>query len=140
MLLMLACTRPSAADSTTIEGRWRIADDKTGGTRAVVEIRRDGAGALGRIVEFYPRPGEDGDPVCEDCPGEDRGRRIRGLVILRLEGRDDRGRWKGFVLDPEEGRRYHCVVTLADAGSRLDLHGYVGLPIFGRSERWSRTQ
>jgi uncharacterized protein (DUF2147 family) len=121
-----------------IEGRWITSDSTTHERRSMIEIRRDGARAVGRIVELYLRKDEDQDPACNDCPGAARGRKIRGLEILSLEA-DPGGRFHGSVLDPEEGRVYRCTVTLEPEGRRLSLRGYVGLPLFGRTETWTRA-
>jgi uncharacterized protein (DUF2147 family) len=106
----------------------------------MVEISREGDHMTGRIVELYLKEGEDPDPECSLCRGPERGRKIRGLPILDLRASADPLHFKGTVLDPENGVTYRCEATLGSGGQGLELHGYVGLPIFGRSERWSRTQ
>jgi uncharacterized protein (DUF2147 family) len=127
----------TAAEPAPIEGRWITFDD-TNQKRAVIEIVREGRLATGRIVELFLKPGEDPDPVCENCPGAFRGRRIRGLVILAVEAEENGMSYRGTVLDPEEGSNYRCVVTLLPDGKRLRLRGFVALEIFGRSEVWVR--
>lgn len=121
-----------------IAGRWTTLDGE-GHERAVVEVvERDGR-ASGHIVELFLRPGEEKDPTCDECPGEAHGRKIRGLEILTLRREEGAMRWRGRVLDPEEGRTYRCVATLAAEGKRLILRGYVGLELFGRTETWVRA-
>jgi uncharacterized protein (DUF2147 family) len=119
-----------------LEGRWATVDEQ-GKTRAVIEVREAGGQAEGRIVEFRPKPGEVADATCEACKGADRGKPIVGLVILRLAPAED-GAWRGTVLDPEEGDTYRAVARLRDGGRTLALRGYVLLPVFGRSEAWTR--
>jgi uncharacterized protein (DUF2147 family) len=141
-LLLAALNAPApagAADPAPIEGRWITFDDETKQQRSVVEIAREGRQAAGRIVELFLKPGEDRDPVCENCPGADRGRRIRGLSILALKAEGDGTSWRGTVLDPEEGRLYQCVATLLPGGRRLQLRGFVGFELFGRNETWIRA-
>ena len=123
-----------------IEGRWLTFDGDTKARRALVDIRRQGPWFKGTIVELYLRPGEDPDPVCEECPGAARGKKIRGLEILSLEAGRDASEFQGRVLDPEEGRVYRCTAVLEPGGKRLALRGYVVLPLFGRSEIWIRAQ
>ena len=120
-----------------LAGRWAAygSDDRK---RAVVEIVDRGEQATGRIVELFPRPGEDLDPTCVDCAGEARGRRIRGLEILHLRRDTGAMRWHGTVLDPEEGRLYRCTVTLSADGRTLSLRGFMGLPLLGRTDSWAR--
>ena len=136
-LALHAATSVAAAPS--IDGRWNTFDSN-GKPRAVIEVRVDAGQVTGRIVEFHPAPGEPPDPVCEACKGEERGRKIIGLEILRLAPAGDGASWSGTVLDPEEGDRYKAVARLASDGRRLELRGYVGIPLFGRTETWVRAQ
>jgi uncharacterized protein (DUF2147 family) len=129
----------AAADPAPIEGRWVSFDDSTNGKRAIIEIAREDRRAIGRIIELFLKPGEDPDPVCENCPGSARGRRIRGLEILAVEAEDNGPIYRGTVLDPEEGRSYRCVVTILPDGKHLHLRGFIGLEILGRSETWVRA-
>jgi uncharacterized protein (DUF2147 family) len=139
LLAMHAAPSAWAADSARIEGRWLTFDDQTKARRSLIEVVRDHGKVTGRIVELYPKPGEDPDPVCENCPGKFLGRKIRGLDILQLEADDGGARFRGSVLDPEEGAIYECRVTLSEDGKRLVLRGFVGLPILGRTETWIRS-
>ena len=123
-----------------IDGRWLTFDDATHARRSIIEIERDGQHVTGRIVEIYPKPGEDPDPVCDRCTGVNRGRKILGLAILDMETEADGVRFNGTVLDPENGKVYQGVVTLESDGRRLVLRGYVGIPLFGRTEIWSRFE
>jgi uncharacterized protein (DUF2147 family) len=111
----------AAAESLPIDGRWVTYDEETKQKRSVVEIVSDGRRATGRIVELFAKPGENPDPVCENCPGADRGRRIRGLAILSVEMDAEGKSYRGTVLDPEEGRLYRCVATLLPGGKQLQL-------------------
>ncbi|MGA8044061.1 MAG: DUF2147 domain-containing protein [Terracidiphilus sp.] len=42
----------------------------------------------------------------------------------------------GTLYDPKTGKTYHGMLT-ADGG-KLDLRGYIGVPLFGRSQTWTR--
>jgi len=128
------------ADAPGIEGRWLTFDAETHSPRSIVQIAREGDHVTGRIVELYLKEGEDPDPECNLCRGPQRGRKIRGLPILDLRAGEDHVHFNGTVLDPENGVTYRCEATLESRGQGLELHGYVGLPIFGRSEHWSRTK
>ena len=44
----------------------------------------------------------------------------------------------GHLYDPKSGKTYRGSMT--STGDRLELRGYVGLKIFGRSETWSRAK
>jgi uncharacterized protein (DUF2147 family) len=141
LLAAAICAVPmfAAAELAPIEGRWVTFDSDTKEKRAVVEIVREGRRATGRIVKLFLRPGEDPDPVCDNCQGADRDQRIRGLTVLAVESDGDGASYRGTVLDPEEGRSYRCVVRLLPGGKQLQLRGFVGLEIFGRNEIWIRA-
>jgi hypothetical protein len=51
-------------------------------------------------------------------------------------GASGRKTWIGRVLDPRDGAIYQARMAL-DALRHLVLHGYVGLPIFGRTQTWT---
>jgi uncharacterized protein (DUF2147 family) len=53
--------------------------------------------------------------------------------------RRDGDEWTGGeILDPENGKTYKATLKLADNGQKLLVRGYIGLPIFGRSQTWVR--
>jgi uncharacterized protein (DUF2147 family) len=136
-MTLWACTA-FAQPAGGIEGRW-LTYDSAKAKRALVEIRRQGPGFKGVVVEMYRRAGEDADPVCKECPGEARGKPIRGLEILTLESARSASEFKGKILDPEVGKEYSSTAVLEAGGQRLVLHGYVLLPWFGRDETWTRA-
>ncbi len=95
----------------------------------IVEIRPCGAGTLcGTIVGLrdWPANGQrldwQGGPQC------------RFPLLRNLHLQDD-GRWHGTVTNPEDGRTYTAEVWVPSDGA-LRLRGYVGLPIFGSTQRW----
>lgn len=58
------------------------------------------------------------------------------LTRLRPAG-GERGRWiDGRVYDPASGSTYLC--TLEVDADRIELRGYVGPPIIGRTSTWYR--
>jgi uncharacterized protein (DUF2147 family) len=67
-----------------------------------------------------------------------RSRALCGLRIgkgfVEVDPRHARG---GHLYDPKNGRTYSGQMTAE--GRRLRLRGYVGLPLFGRTETWIRA-
>ena len=52
----------------------------------------------------------------------------------------EKGEWVGGqIYDPDEGKTYKCKMYLKSA-DRLNVRGYVGIPLFGRSEVWTKTK
>jgi len=66
----------------------------------------------------------------------------QGNCQLSRDGKlKGRCRWAGDqarVLDPIKGKIYHGYLQLQRGGCQLKLRGYVGVPMFGRSEFWTR--
>jgi uncharacterized protein (DUF2147 family) len=44
----------------------------------------------------------------------------------------------GQILDPHNGKTYKVKLQLTDGGQKLDVHGYIGISLFGRSQVWVR--
>lgn len=66
-----------------------------------------------------------------------RSRKVIGMEILRNFVFDD-GEWiDGTIYDPRDGKTYSCKLTLGDNNS-LNIRGYVGISLFGRTETWAR--
>ncbi len=105
-------------------GRWRT----NGG--GVIEILWCGATLCGRIVGIQRSPGEP-------LPTDYQGRSQCGLTIITDESPTQDGTWLGYVIDPRSGRQYHAELWVDDAG-QLNLRGFVGTPLLGRTEIWHR--
>jgi len=67
-----------------------------------------------------------------------RDRDLVGLTILNsfvFEGENTWG--DGTIYDPNDGKTYSCKLTLTSA-AKLDVRGFVGLSLFGRTETWTK--
>ena len=50
-------------------------------------------------------------------------------------------RWTNLrILEPQSGNIYKAKISLVDNGTKLKVRGYIGLPIFGRTQIWLRTR
>jgi uncharacterized protein (DUF2147 family) len=51
---------------------------------------------------------------------------------------DGEGRWSGgTIYDPDSGRTYKCRLEQLDA-DRLQVRGFIGFALLGRSQVWTR--
>lgn len=82
-----------------------------------------------------------GNHPVTDVRNPDPGLRARSLCGLRIgagfteiDAQHARG---GRLYDPRSGRTYNGQMTAE--GNLLQLRGYVGLPMFGRTQTWVRT-
>jgi uncharacterized protein (DUF2147 family) len=73
------------------------------------------------------------DPV----PADYRGVSQCGLALISDARLARPGLWKGHILDPRNGDVFDVELKL-DAQGRLALRGYLGVPLLGRTETWTR--
>ena len=119
-------------------GRWRSIDDATGKPKAVIEIADAGNGTLSaRIVKVLDL--KDGpNPVCKACKGQRHGQPMVGMVIAWGLKPED-GSWGGGrILDPENGKEYAVKMTPAAGGRTLEVRGFIGFALLGRTQVWQR--
>lgn len=128
----------------TPEGKWRTIDDRTGEARTVVEIVREADGSYsGYIREIFRA--DRRDAVCEECPADwGQGQPLRGLQIIRGVESARGGEWRGGqILDPEEGKVYGVRLRPIDNGQRLEVRGFMRVPLMGsalgRTQTWERA-
>ena len=121
--------------SQTIFGKWKTVDDETGMENGIVEIYEKAGKVYGRIIEILEK--EKKHFKCEMCEGEDKNKPILGLVIIK--GLKKKGDFYegGKVIDPKNGKSYHCKMTL-EGKDKLIVRGYIGISLFGRSQTWFR--
>lgn len=134
-IVLVAASAARAAGSAA--GLWLTAP-----RNGIVEIFRCGDGGLcGRLVWVRIRP-SDNNPRASDNRNPSPGLRSRplcGLLMMwgfRADGADH---WSGgTIYDPESGNTYRAEMTLRPDNS-LAVRGYVMVPLFGRSQVWSRA-
>ncbi len=136
---ILLCVAASAAASpATPVGTWRVIVDTSGEAEAMVAItERDGL-FEGKIIQVFARPGVDPDASCELCPGARRNQPVRGLTILSGLRRDGDEYTGGEILDPDSGEIYRCKMTLSADSRKLQVRGFIGFAVFGRTQTWLR--
>ena len=121
--------------SQTIFGKWKTIDDETGREKGIVEIFERNGKIFGRIIDILDI--EHKHHKCEKCEGEDKNKPILGLIIIKGMKKNGNEYEGGKVLDPKNGKSYHCKITL-DGKDKLIVRGYIGIPLFGRSQTWIR--
>ena len=46
----------------------------------------------------------------------------------------------GDILDPNNGKTYKVRLTPMDGGKKLEVRGYIGTPLLGRTQTWIRVE
>ena len=135
---IVAAALPLSAQDMSPVGRWRTVDDKTGQTKSIVEITDVNGELRGTVVKVFAPPAPSDNPLCKKCPEPRKDKPVVGMEILWGLKRDGSEYTGGRVLDPEEGKIYRGKVRLLEAGKKLELRGYIGVSLFGRSQTWVR--
>lgn len=132
------CDRVAPVFAATPVGLWYAE-----GGAAQVEIRACGDALCGRIVWLRSPFDETGCDLRDRSNGNVslRDRPILGLEILRgLKPSDAEEKvWTdGTIYDPTSGKTYTCSLRV-EGDDRLQLRGYVGIPLLGRTTTWIRV-
>lgn len=111
-----------------------------------IEIVRCGDEYCGDIVWLknpdYPPDTKDGVPGTPRSDHNNPSPGLRGKPLLGLRIMDGfrhaDGSWSGgTIYDPKNGKTYRGKLTLGSP-TRLNLRGFVGIPLFGRTSHWTR--
>ncbi|WP_100629202.1 DUF2147 domain-containing protein [Algoriphagus formosus] len=105
-----------------------------------IEIYKEGGEYFGKII-WLKEPTDNGKPKTdENNPDESlQDKPILGLEILEGFTFED-GSWEnGTIYDPKNGKTYSCVMTLKDKDI-LEVRGYIGVSLFGRTVEWTREK
>jgi uncharacterized protein (DUF2147 family) len=134
LLLALSLAVPAAGTSddqaTLILGNW-LTEARDG----IIEISIAGDGTYqGKIVG-------GNSPQRQDQHNSDPARRAQlllGQTIFQGMKYDGEGKWSGgTIYDPDSGRIYKCRLERLDA-QRLQVRGFIGFALLGRSQVWTR--
>lgn len=141
-LLICACwLLPFAVHAADLSGIWQTTDDNTGKPRSLVRIV-ESAGEYSATVEKGLLPTDTGDAVCDKCTDERKGQKIIGMTIARhlKKSANHHVYENGEILDPENGKTYQCKMTLSADGQALEVRGFIGFSLLGRSQTWKRVE
>jgi uncharacterized protein (DUF2147 family) len=132
---------PSAwADDASPVGLWKNVDDVTGKPKALIRITEEKGVLSGRIEKLFRAPDLDQNPKCEKCEGSNKDQPVIGMVFMSGLKKDGDVYSGGEILDPDNGKVYRSKMTLIDGGKKLSVRGYIGMPMFGRSQVWLRQE
>ena len=130
----------TAQAQTTPVGLWKTVDDKTKTEKSHVRISEAGGVLTGRVEKVLDATKQDAR--CEECTDERKDKPVVGMVIVRnVKLGEDKEHWEGGdILDPNNGKVYKVRMKLIEAGKKLEVRGYVGAPILGRTQTWIRGE
>lgn len=139
-IIVFLLAMPLGAAELSPAGVWQTIDDNSGQPKGLVRIKEANGRFEGTVEKIYPKPGEDPAPKCEKCAGARHNQPVLGMMILwglTKQGDEYEG---GEILDPENGKIYRARMKLIDGGKKLEVRGFIGIALLGRSQIWSREQ
>jgi len=139
-ILMVMLAGGVLADTSSPAGVWKSIDDKTKKERSIIRINEDNGEFKGAVEKIFDRPGDDPAHLCKECKGERKDKPIIGMTILWGLKKDGDIWAGGEILDPHNGKIYRCKMTLSDDGKSLNVRGFIGISLIGRSQIWWREQ
>ena len=138
---VLATASVLAMAQNTPVGLWRTIDDDGKTEKSTVRITVANGVATGK-VEHITDPAKASEK-CVKCEDDRKDQPIVGMVIINGAKQDaeDPDKWTGgMILDPAKGSSYKLILKLVDGGKKLDVRGYIGSPMFGRTQTWIRAE
>ncbi|UIR55654.1 DUF2147 domain-containing protein [Sphingobacterium sp. SRCM116780] len=133
-LMMLFTSLAIFAQSDPIIGKWQ---NPSGEGR--IEIYKKGDKYFGRLYWLKEPNDAQGHPKKDTKNPEKslQSRQTQGLEILTNFSKDGDVFSDGKIYDPKSGKTYSCKMTL-QGNNKLDIRGYVGVSLFGRTETWKK--
>lgn len=143
--LVLAATTAlcatAACAQATPAGTWKTIDDKTGKPRGLVEISETNGVYSGKLVKSLLEADEHRSRVCDKCTDARKDQPLIGMTILSGLRKTGDNEWSGGeILDPESGKIYKSKLSLTDDGARLNVRGFIGVSLLGRTQTWVRER
>jgi uncharacterized protein (DUF2147 family) len=117
-------------------GLWKNIDDKTGEAKGLIRITESGGLWSGKIEKILTKGQEDAK--CELCEGALKDKPIAGMQFLTGLTKGKEWFEGGTILDPNNGKVYKARLRLIDDGKKLEVRGFIGTPLLGRSQIWTR--
>lgn len=139
--LALAFASGLAAAQASPAGLWKTVDDSTKKEKSLVRIVETGGVYTGKVEKVID-PDAPKDAVCKDCTDDRKDQPVVGMTIIRnMKAGGDKDVFEGGdILDPNNGKVYSAKLKLVEGGRKLDVRGYIGTPLLGRTQTWQRVE
>lgn len=136
-LFLNAVALPVFASSTSPVGTWQTIDDKTGKPKSIVKITESNGVLEGKVTQVL-QSDQGPNPICDQCEGERHNKPVIGMTIL-WDMKQNGDTWAGgHILDPKTGSVYGCKIHAIEDGQKLEVRGFKGISLLGRTQTWIR--
>jgi uncharacterized protein (DUF2147 family) len=140
MTLLLGLALGAQAQTTPV-GLWKTVDDETGKEKSLVRVTETGGVLTGKVEKLLDPARQDAK--CDKCTDDRKDQPVLGMTLIKgvKQNADHPERWDGGeILDPNKGKTYKVRITPVDGGKTLEVRGYIGAPLLGRTQTWSRVE
>ena len=138
LLASLVFAAPAGEPSAV--GLWEQVDENTGKAESWFRITEKNGVYQGQIVKIFPKPGDDPNEkwLCTKCEGEERNAPVLGLSLIKGMQRKGMSYENGTIMDPRDGQVYRALMKVSPDGKQLEVRGFLGFALLGRSQMWNR--
>jgi len=137
IVLLFGAGNLKSQTNDAITGSWKTFDDEANQPAAIVLISEKNGLFFGVVTKLL-------DPnallTCEKCTDARKGKSVVGMEILTGLRKTSETYSGGKILDPDDGEIYRASIYLTDQGNKLDLRAYIGIPLLGRTQTWTRER
>ena len=135
LLFFLAFTTSTLIAQDLTQGLWY--NEKKS---AKVQFYLQGDKMFGKIV-WLKDPLLNGKPKL-DKSNPDAALKVKpllGLVFMKAFTKTEKNIWEeGTIYDPENGKTYQCKITIVSP-TQLDVRGFIGFSIMGRTSHFTKA-
>lgn len=134
--LLLLFMGSLSIQAQSIKGIWKTIDDTDGREKSHIEIYEENGKYRGKVIKLLPGATAT---HCSECKGNNKNKPITGMIILWDLEPVGKSFDNGTILDPKTGKVYDCKVSF-QTPDKLDVRGYMGLSLLGRTQTWYRVK
>lgn len=135
--LLTLCLSPLTLAASPL-GIWKTIDDNSGKAKSYVTIFEENGKLSGKVTRILDPSKQD--TICDQCQGALKDQKIQGMTILWGMEKQGSKYDDGKIVDPESGKVYSANMKLLEDGQKLEVRGYIGFSLIGRSQTWERVE
>jgi uncharacterized protein (DUF2147 family) len=135
----VAWAAPARCEPTAI-GLWEQVEEKTGKPESWFNITEKDGVYTGVVVKMFQKPGEPPPESwrCVKCEGAEKNAQVLGMALIKGMKRKGLKYEDGTITDPRDGTVYRALMQMSPDGKQLEVRGYLGIALLGRSQMWIR--
>jgi len=138
LLTLLFSLVTTGAFAQSPAGLWKTIDDATGKEKALIRITEANGVFTGKVEKLLDPAKQDSK--CDECTDDRKGKPVIGLTIIRNVKKGETHWEGGDILDAANGKVYRARLTPSADNRTMDVRGYFGAPMFGRTQVWVRVE